>query len=266
MIARMMVALAIALVSCRGCDVIEEGSSLPDDPPEADSAEETELDEEVDTGASSGVGVEPELESDPEPELDTGLEEAVGPDLWHLPMTGTLSIYSEGRWADEAERSVFCDSVYTFTGHAYVGDCEGCNFEWAIDTVEHSVVGPECSSADYVSLRTTVMGGRTLVQSDVLHNFSEEAGYAYPYHDAVAMRSGHESYRMFISEPYIMTGVSRGDGEINWSRTSWYWDHHAGESSVCVGAHHYTEPHEWPAEFYRTFEFSVNYAVDTASP
>ena len=223
-------------------------------------ADDTGTETRVDSGS---LDTEGETNTGSAPGDDTGLGES---DLWHLPMSGTLTIYSEGRWAGDTESSVFCDSVYTFTGHAYVGDCVDCNFEWAIDTIDHTVTGPECTSADYASIGRAMSSGRTLVQSDRMLNFSEEAGYSYGYSDAIGVRSGVESYRMFPSRPYLMTGVARGDGEMSWSRSSDYWDHHAGESSVCVGAHHYSDPHEWPTEFQRDFEFDLTYTSAEAMP
>jgi len=140
-----------------------------------------------------------------------------------------------------------------------VGECLDCNFEWMLDTVEYTATGDECGAADYVGFSSAMSWGRTLVQGDALRRFSEEAGYAYTYHDAVAFRSGSESYSFFISRPYLPTSVTRGDGLITWSRTSSDWDHHAGEYSASVAMHHYTDPHAWPSSFQREFELQIHY-------
>ncbi len=217
----------------------------------------------VDSGRDSVAEADADTDSgtDSDTDLDSGLGESPDPHLWDLPMYGSFTIYSEGRWDPDGPTLLFCDAQFHFTGHAYVGECVGCNFEWMLDTVEYSSTGDECTSADYVSFHGALSWDRTIVQSDALRNFSEEAGYAYTYHDAMGFRFGPEHYQLFPSRPYFPKDISLGDGLLSWSRTSSDWDHHAGEDSAYVGMHHYTDHHPWPVSFRRDFELEIHYSV-----
>jgi hypothetical protein len=174
-----------------------------------------------------------------------------------------MAIYSQGYWEHGDPSTLFCDTLYTFYGHAYVGECVGCNFEWKLDTIDVEQTGPECTSADGAWLST--LYDRTLVQSDMLLNFREEAGYPYGYANAIGMRFGDMHYQFFASRPYFPTDVSREDGVMSWSKTSTDWDHHAGEDSTEVSWHHYAEPHAWPIGFQRSFELTIHYTTHESS-
>lgn len=144
-----------------------------------------------------------------------------------------------------------------------MGHCVDCNFEWKLDTVDIERTGDECTPADGALL--TDRYGTTLVQSDQLLNFNEQAGYSYAYDNGIGTRLGPEEYRFLASKTYLTTGVTRANGQLSWSKTSGDWDHHAGEDSTEVSWHHYAEPHSWPIGFQRNFELTINYTTDESS-
>lgn len=98
------------------------------------------------------------------------------------------------------------------------------------------------------------------------HQLDQSPRFANKFSPGIYFGHASEETVWAFVGTYFMTHVTRGDGEINWSRSSGYWDHHAGESSVCVGTHYYGDPHEWPAAFQRDFELTLNYTVDEESP
>jgi hypothetical protein len=220
-------------------DSAEPGPADTADPSPADTAEPSPADT-AEPGPADTAEPGPADTAEPGPADTAEPEEPAD-------MSGSMTYTTSGRLGWEGPWEVFCDRTINFSGHAYIGACEACNFEFMLDTVEYESTGDRCTGSETIP---GVYPGRysSIIHADSLELLLPRYTYTMVLTDVLAFRwwTGTEYiYNLIDDRVSIET-----EGTVSWSGSDGYFDPWAWPSG-----------YDSPTGFSRSMSLDMDYTL-----